>query len=1648
MQLTTSRRKEQRMNNTGSLNAIIGADMSSYEKAMNSVEKMTRDAFRNADRAAQMGGQNMVRTIQTMMSSIVKTSNSDVNRIIERIVSSFNNAGSLVQRTVAGIGEKLPDPFRRGFTRILDIGQNSMSRLAKFVSSSSLSMSYEMNRFAEKMPNSIGKAIEFISKKIRRLGTDTAGELSKTSSAFFNTSRSIQNVASNTADKILGTLNGKIFNPFITGVKGMSSAFGNAFRGIGSIINQYLVQPIINLGRKVVDIAKIIGNAFLVPFKLIYRDVSRLAVFIGSKLLSAIQSIGNALVKVGKAIHTYVLSPLIEVGKVAVRIGIEMGQAIIRGIQAVGRGINNYIIQPLWKVIKVAANIGKQIGLTIIDGLKIVATGINQFIIQPLLRIVQVTYNIGRQIVTTIGNAIVSVGRFINTHFIQPLVSIGRFVARIGIEIGTYLLQPIFAIGRGINTHIIQPIRRMGQEFAQVGRTLFSQLGGPIRSIGTAFGNAFTMVGQGFMRLPRFATNAVNSISKRLNPLVRTAGNVSNRMVDSFSRGFNNMNRTASGVLNRISEKFAKGSNGANGFRNSIMQLASAFSLAGLASRALNAIVGSFDDAISRYDSLNQFPRIMQMWGYSAEDAERSSNKLQKGIDGLPTKLDDITSNVQRLTTITGDLDKSTDAAIALNNAFLASGSSSADASRGLEQYSQMLATGTVDLQSWRTLQETMPGALMQTAEAFGYTGQSATTDFYSALSDGEITFDQFQNKLIELNDGVGGFAEQAREATVGIATSLQNLRTAVSRNLEGIIRKFDEVIQSRGLPQLAIMIDNGKEAINELGQAVQDVIPTIVDGFMRLSGFDLVAMLAIPKLLGIVGLLSTKLFGVSTIGFKMAGGLQSAFGKVAGSLSGLGNVIGGFGGLMASSASIGVNALGGMVSAITSIASVALSAIGPTAILGLIVVGLGLLNKTFGTEINNMLNTVTEKAPEVIGKFVRGISEKLPDLILAGTAMITQLSNTIVTLLPMIFDAGMFALESLVRGISAQFPTLINSSLQIITALASGILDALPRLVLMGMQIILSLVNGINANLESIVQSVQVILMSFVNSFVTNLPMIIETGIQILLGLVSGLTTMLPQLLVVGFNALITLIQGITENIPLLLNGAVMIVQSLVSFIAQNLPAIISMGMQVVFALISGVFENLPAIVTAGIQIVMTIGMGILEALPNMITAGFDIIITIANAIITNLPHIFMTGLALIAEIVTGIVTALPDIFSAGWDIIKSLGSGLLDAATNILPGIWEGIKGGFNSLTGWLKGDSDTTSTKMRGDAESTSSGVSSSFNTLESNLLGSFSNISSNGVNDFSNFTTNTSAQMSSWSTSTSADVSSAKKNIISDTGEISVQGIKDFETMNSQVTSSAQDMANQSTQAFSGMGIDMNNETAKMAGTTEDEFRKMTDNVNNQMGRLEGVFHRAFGAIRVNIRKSIDSIKSTYDGGMSNLINSSSSAVTGITNIFQNLAVRMRVLGSQAGSGFRIGLGNQRGGIMATANSIANSVSSTIRKALAIRSPSRLLMELGSFAGEGLNVGLFGWIKEIERTSQQLAQAMTVEDYQVQTTLATSASIESSGVSSRLDNLSDEVRDVERAEPQFEVHNEIVGDEIYTTIKQKDARKENTSKYFKN
>lgn len=214
--------------------------------------------------------------------------------------------------------------------------------------------------------------------------------------------------------------------------------------------------------------------------------------------------------------------------------------------------------------------------------------------------------------------------------------------------------------------------------------------------------------------------------------------------------------------------------------------------LGSIISKAFQSINAHMDDSIKRLDTLNNYTRVMTNLGVAAQDSEKSLKVLDNGITGLPTRLDDAASAVQRFTAANGNIAASTDMFLALNNAILAGGAATETQNTALEQMMQAYSKGKPDAMEWRAFLTAMPAQLKQIATSMGYTSSAMGGDLYNALQTGKISMNDFMFAIMKLNkQGVAGFesfATQARNATSGVGTSITNLKTAITRGITQIL--------------------------------------------------------------------------------------------------------------------------------------------------------------------------------------------------------------------------------------------------------------------------------------------------------------------------------------------------------------------------------------------------------------------------------------------------------------------------------------------------------------------------------------------------------------------------------------------------------------------------------------------------------------------------------------------------------------------------------------------------------------------------------------------------------------------------------------------------------------------------------------------
>ena len=238
-------------------------------------------------------------------------------------------------------------------------------------------------------------------------------------------------------------------------------------------------------------------------------------------------------------------------------------------------------------------------------------------------------------------------------------------------------------------------------------------------------------------------------------------------------------------------------------------------------SKVASVVTGSLNSAISRADQMNNFPKVMKNLGYSSEDAAASIKKISSALDGLPTTSSAMTGMVQQLAPLTSNLDQATNIALAFNNAMLAGGASTMEQENALTQYTQMLSAGKVDMQAWRSIQAAMPGQLNQVAEAMLGAGKNSN-DLYEAMKNGSISFDDFNKKVMELNqNGFGkyaSFAQQAKDATQGIGTAMENVKNRVAKAVQ-------EVVEAVGVENIAGAINGFSSQFGKVGDAAASMV-------------------------------------------------------------------------------------------------------------------------------------------------------------------------------------------------------------------------------------------------------------------------------------------------------------------------------------------------------------------------------------------------------------------------------------------------------------------------------------------------------------------------------------------------------------------------------------------------------------------------------------------------------------------------------------------------------------------------------------------------------------------------------------------------------------------------------------------------------
>lgn len=672
---------------------------------------------------------------------------------------------------------------------------------------------------------------------------------------------------------------------------------------------------------------------------------------------------------------------------------------------------------------------------------------------------------------------------------------------------------------------------------------------------------------------------------------------------------------------------------------NTFKSMVGAISTVAVAGKAWDVVKDSMGGAIERFDTLNKYPVVMKALNYSTQDVAKSTSILAKGIDGLPTSLQDVTSVAQQLAPLTGSAKKASQSAIALNNAFLASGASVADTSRGLQQYTQMLSTGKVDLMSYRTLMETMPIALRKVANSFGFTGKSAEQDLYSALQSGQITVDQLNDRFIKLNGGVNGFAQLAKKNSQGIGTSFANLKNAVVKNMANMMSAINKGFSQAGFGSIAQVLDNMKSGINATFQAISPIVTNATTAILRtLKG--LFSFINANK--NWLGPLVEGLIGISV------------FGKTATTISGLARAF---------------QELGGVVGIFTKVF--------PSLTTGVkIIVSLGKAS-TYVRIFQSAMFGIGKAVVSVIavGSKVFDIFMKVGNAfkILAGLITANPLTIIIASIAAVV-GALIYFFTQTKKG-RALWQSFVNW--------LSGVWQGL-------VGIATTVWNAIGNAVTTCVNTVKSVWQGIVGFFTGLWSGIVTIAVTIWNGLVTAFTTIV--------TVVETVWQGVSTFFATLWAGIVVITTTVWNMIVIVFSTVVSAVQAVwsgfagfmsnlwlgIVAVASSVWNTLVAVASTVWNAITTVISGAVNAVRSVISGGFNA----ARGIVQNVMNA-------IKSVISNVWNAIKGVFNAGVNFIKSVvhvdlsaqGRAIMNSFFDGLKSVWNSIKNFVSGIADWIK-------------------------------------------------------------------------------------------------------------------------------------------------------------------------------------------------------------------------------------------------------------------------------------------------------------------------------------------------------------------------
>ena len=145
--------------------------------------------------------------------------------------------------------------------------------------------------------------------------------------------------------------------------------------------------------------------------------------------------------------------------------------------------------------------------------------------------------------------------------------------------------------------------------------------------------------------------------------------------------------------------------------------------------------------------------------------------------------------------------------------------------------------------------------------------------------------------------------------------------------------------------------------------------------------------------------------------------------------------------------------------------------------------------------------------------------------------------------------------------------------------------------------------------------------------------------------------------------DSIAVMMENIGKNLGEIIPRLAATIPELFSTLWDDMKSEMQQGGQVIMSLAGSISSASPQLITAAGTAILALGSGIMQALPQMISYGVQIITQIGNAISQAAPELIPKAMEALAQFALGLISALPQLITVGIQMITSLAQGLINS-------------------------------------------------------------------------------------------------------------------------------------------------------------------------------------------------------------------------------------------------------------------------------------------------------------------------------------------------------------------------------------------------